>query len=300
MVEWKWQRPGGAGSAGSAPAASRPEGGSKKEGGGKKQRESKPVEDLRGVRLQKARVSSRHNPEFTSVEIYQAYAEGARAYADYGDMMTLTEDLVKACALAVCGSPQVSYQGLALDFAQPFRRATMVELVREAAGGLDLEPSLTAAAAAGGGEAAAGLLAEAKTAAEAALVAHADKEVRSSISKVRAAPSVGHLLNVMFEAVAEAGLQQPTFVLEHPTEISPLAKPHRSKPGVTERFELFIYGAAGRATPPRRVAVDYDFITALEYGMPPTGGLGIGVDRLVMLLTDSASIRDVIPFPHMK
>lgn len=309
-------------------------------------------------------VSSRHNPEFTSVEIYQAYA-------DYSDMMDLTEGLIRSCAQAVRGQLQIEYQGVSIDLSQPFRRATMLELVREGCG-LDLQPALEAAAAAkqgaaagdgngngngdgdgaaaASGAAAADILAEAKAAAEAALQAHPDKSVRKFLAKVREAPSVGHLVNEMFEAVAESGLMQPTFVLEHPVDISPLAKPHRSKPGVTERFELFIYGrelansfseltdpteqrsrleaqvAAHNAAAEKRkqeaaeaaaaaaasgspaatpeddeqaydVAVDYDFVTALEYGMPPTGGLGIGVDRLVMLLTDSPSIRDVIAFP---
>ncbi|GLC46831.1 hypothetical protein PLESTB_001798700 [Pleodorina starrii] len=287
-------------------------------------------------------LSSRHNPEFTSVEIYQAFA-------DYNDMMTLTEELIRACALEVRGSAQVSYQGVPIDFSQPFRRVTMAELVREATG-LDFEEKMAAAreaAAAGGdGGGAAAVLEETRAAAEAAILAHPDKEVRKSLAKVRSAPSLGHLLNELFEAVGEAGCVQPTFVCEHPLEISPLAKPHRTKPGVTERFELFIYGrehanafseltdpvdqrtrfeaqvarhnaafaerqkakleaqAAGQEAPADsedeyEVALDSDFITALEYGMPPTGGLGIGVDRLVMLLTDSPSIRDVIAFPTM-
>ena len=184
----------------------------------------------------------------------------------------------------------------------------------------------------------------AKAAAIPALKAHS-KKAGEGIKGVKAAASVGHVLNEMFEAACESDLIQPTFVLDHPLEISPLAKPHRSKPGVTERFELFIVGrelansfseltdpidqrrrleqqivthaqtsaaqrAAAAATSKEElmaledesyeVEMDEDFVTALEYGMPPTAGMGLGVDRLVMLLTDSPSIRDVIAFPLLK
>eukprot|EP00955_Chlamydomonas_euryale_P035960 350275-Chlamydomonas_euryale.AAC.1 len=269
-----------------------------------------------------------------------------QAYADYNDMMELTEAIIRDCAVASTGSAIVEYQGTSIDFNKPFRRVTMNDLVKEATGvdvlafGSDLDGAKAAAA-----SALASTLADDRSA------------VRAAAAKVGAAPSVGHVLNELFEATAEASLMQPTFVLEHPTEISPLAKPHRSKPGVTERFELFAAGrehansfseltdpveqrrrfeeqharhkadadaaraaAAAEAAAgggdggdtgaaasadddedaPYEVEVDYDFITALEYGMPPTGGLGIGVDRLVMLLTNSPSIRDVIPFPLMK
>ena len=171
------------------------------------------------------------------------------------------------------------------------------------------------------------------------------KESLAGIPNVQKSPTVGHVLNEMFEACVETKLRQPTFVLDHPVEISPLAKPHRSKPGVTERFELFIVGRElansfseltdpvdqrkrlewqiathAKARSEARAAaeaqgkealrafedddypieLDEDFVTALEYGMPPTGGMGLGVDRLVMLLTNSASIRDVIAFPLLK
>ncbi|KAI8474152.1 MAG: hypothetical protein J3K34DRAFT_456975 [Monoraphidium minutum] len=272
-------------------------------------------------------VSSRHNPEFTS------------AYADYNDMMDLTEGVIRACAQAVCGTTEVPYQGLTIDLGSPFRRATMNDLVKDATGGLDLMGAYGADPEG------------ARAAALKALESAPDRDAaRKAAAKIRGASSTGVILNEMFEATAEAALVQPTFVLEHPVEISPLAKPHRAKPGVTERFELFLANAfseltdpleqrsrfeaqltqhhaaveaaaaaaasaaaeaaaAGAPAPvaaaddddaPYEIEVDYDFITALEYGMPPCGGLGIGVDRLVMLLTDSPSIRDVIPFPLMK
>ena len=236
-------------------------------------------------------ISTRHNPEFTSVEVYQAYA-------DYHDMLALTEQLIAAVTAEVCGDTELSYQGVAIDLTPPWRRATMHELVLEATG-LDFESFSDRAAAA-------------------AAMAQAGLEVPA------AADSVGRLLNEAFEQRVEAGLIQPTFVLDYPIEISPLARPHRSRPGLVERFELFIAGretanAFSELIDPvdqrqrleqqqcRRLAgdleaqgVDEDFLQALEVGMPPTGGLGIGIDRLVMLLTDSASIRDVIAFPLLR
>ena len=236
-------------------------------------------------------VSTRHNPEFTSVEVYQAYS-------DYIGMMELTEQMVSAVCQEVCGTTTITYQGTEIDLAPPWRRATMHDLVQEATG-LDFTSFSSREAAA-----------EAMTA--------------QGLHAPELADSVGRLLNEAFEQAVETTLIQPTFVTDYPVEISPLARPHRSKPGLVERFELFIVGrehanAFSELTDPvdqrqrleaqqeRKAAgdleaqgLDEDFVTALEVGMPPTGGLGIGIDRLVMLLTDSPSIRDVIAFPLLK
>jgi len=236
-------------------------------------------------------ISTRHNPEFTSVEVYQAYA-------DYNDMMALTEGMITTVAQEVLGTLQITYQGTPVDLTSPWRRVTMHDLVKEYTG-LDFNLFQT--------------LEEAKAAAK-----------NAGIEGIEDCSSVGKLLNEAFEQKVEENLIQPTFVLDFPVEISPLAKPHRSKPGLVERFELFMVGretansfseltdpidqrqrleaqAARKATGDLEAqGVDEDFLTALEYGMPPTGGLGIGIDRLVMLLTDSASIRDAIAFPLLK
>ncbi|XP_055819071.1 lysine--tRNA ligase, chloroplastic/mitochondrial [Solanum dulcamara] len=266
-------------------------------------------------------ISTRHNPEFTTIEMYEAYS-------DYESMMNMAEEIVTRCALAVNGKLKIDYQGVGICLERPWRRETMHNLVREATGidfksfGDDLEA--------------------AKEHTRKAIDILGDDLDKSSIE---ACSSVGHLLNEVFEMVVEPKLLQPTFVLDYPIEISPLAKPHRRHSGLTERFELFICGremanAFSELTDPldqrRRleeqvrqhnekktasglnkagakeqenkdddddsyeVTLDEDFLTALEYGMPPASGMGLGIDRLVMLLTDSPSIRDVIAFPVLK
>jgi len=241
-------------------------------------------------------ISTRHNPEFTSVEIYQAYA-------DYEDMMELTENIVAGAAKEALGTTTVDYQGTTLNLAPPWRRVAMADLVSEELG-FDMM-------ALPGDDPAS--VEEARNRASAAGVKDLEKFT-----------AVGQVLNECFEQLCESKLIQPTLVLHQPKEVSPLAKPHRSLPGVTERFEAFVYGrelanAFSELTDPvdqrerfnvqaeKRAAgdleacgVDEDFLAALEQGMPPTGGLGIGIDRLIMFLTDASSIRDVIAFPLLK
>jgi lysyl-tRNA synthetase class 2 len=236
-------------------------------------------------------VSSKHNPEFTMIEVYQAYT-------DYYDMMLLTENIITTAAQEVLGTLKINYQGQEVDLTTPWRRVTMYELVQEKTG-VDFQKFKT--------------FEEAKTAVQ-----------KAGIEVPKDCDSLGKLLNEAFEQKVEETLIQPTFVLDYPVEISPLTKPHRSQPGLVERFELFIVGretanSYSELTDPidqrerlegqavKKIAgdleahsVDEDFLAALEYGMPPTGGLGIGIDRLVMLLTNSASIRDVIAFPLLK
>ncbi len=236
-------------------------------------------------------MSTRHNPEFTSVEVYQAYA-------DYITMMDLTESMLASVTEQVCGGTRLTYQGTDVDLTPPWRRATMHELVQDATG-LDFTAFSSRDQAA-------------------AAMAKAGLEVPEK------ADSIGRLLNEAFEQRVETTLIQPTFVTDYPIEISPLARKHRSKPGLVERFELFIVGRETanafselidpvdqrqrlEAQQARKAAgdleaqgLDEDFVQALEVGMPPTGGLGIGIDRLVMLLTDSPSIRDVIAFPLLR
>ena len=231
-----------------------------------------------------------HNPEFTSIELYQAYT-------DFEGMMDLVEDMMKTVAMNVCGTLQIQYQGKEIDLSH-WERMTMVEAVRKYSG-VDFE-------AIGSDE-------------EAIAIA---KEKKVELPEI---PTKGAILAEFFDAFVEENLIQPTFIYDYPVENSPLAKRKPGKPGFTERFEYFInateFGNAfselndpidqkerfekqvaerKQLNPDSRAQVDYDYITALEYGLPPTGGLGFGVDRLVMLLTDSASIRDVLLFPTMK
>ena len=235
-------------------------------------------------------MDTRHNPEFTTIELYQAYT-------DYQGMMDITEDMVIHVCEKVLGSTKVTYQGVEIDFSKGWKRMTMAEAVKEYAGidfmALSPEEALEAVKAKG-------------------LEIEPGKE------------SWGDLMAQCYDEYVEANLMQPTFITDYPVEISPLAKRKPSDPRLTERFECFIYGrelcnAFSELNDPidqkgrfeRQVALraagdeeagmmDEDFINALEYGMPPTGGMGMGIDRLVMFLTDAASIRDVLLFPTMK
>lgn len=233
-----------------------------------------------------------HNPEFTTVEMYQAYS-------DYFDMMNLIEDMYRTIAREVCGTAKITYQGVEIDMESPWERLTMVEAVKRYAG-VDYN--------------------EWKTDEEARAVAKAKGvEVEEGDEATK-----GHVLIAFFDAFVEDKLVQPTIIYDYPVENSPLAKRKPDDPAFTQRFEYFMYCRemgnafselndpidqkerfvkqvlAKRAKGGNDAKVDEDFVTALEYGLPPTGGLGFGVDRLVMLLTDSASIRDVILFPTMK
>lgn len=238
-------------------------------------------------------MSVRHNPEFTMIELYQAFA-------DYNDMMELTENMVAEVCKKVNGTTKVTYQGAEIDFMPPWRRITMVDAVKEYAG-VDYN--------------------EFKSDADAQAVA---KEKNLEFSKPLNTVTKGEVLNALYEEFCEEHMIQPTFIIDYPVEISPLTKKKRGNEMFTERFEGFVFGrelcnAYSELNDPivqrERFAqqekerelgddeaymIDEEFMSALETGMPPTGGLGIGIDRLIMFLTDSTSIRDVILFPTMK
>ena len=234
----------------------------------------------------------RHNPEFTSIEFYEAYA-------DYNDMMDISEEIFSKCAMKVCGSMKITYQGQEIDLTPSWKRISMIDSIKEACG-VDFNEIETDE--------------EAVKLAEERGMEFADETKRTR----------GDVISMFFDEYVEKTLIQPTFVYDYPVEISPLAKRKTTDPRLTERFELFIGGReyanafselndpidqyerfkkqveARDAGDDEAGMMDEDFINALEYGMPPTGGIGIGIDRLVMLLTDSASIRDVLLFPTMK
>ncbi|AGX41206.1 lysine--tRNA ligase [Clostridium saccharobutylicum] len=238
-------------------------------------------------------MSVRHNPEFTSIELYEAYS-------DYNDMMEITENMVAYVCEKINGTTKVTYQGTEIDFKPPWRRITMVDAVKEY-GGVDFN--------------------EIKTNEEAQAIA---KEKHLEFPKPLEKVTKGEVLNALYEEFGEANMIQPTFVMDYPVEISPLTKKKRGNPEFTERFEGFVFGrelcnAYSELNDPivqrqrfeqqanerelgddEAYMMDEQFMSALETGMPPTGGMGMGIDRLIMFLTDSASIRDVILFPTMR
>ena len=238
-------------------------------------------------------MSVRHNPEFTSIELYEAYS-------DYNDMMEITENMVAYACEKINGTTKVTYQGTEIDFMPPWRRITMVDAVKEYSG-VDFN--------------------EIKSAEEAQAIA---KEKHLEFAKPLDKVTKGDVLNALYEEFGEANMIQPTFVMDYPVEISPLTKKKRGNPEFTERFEGFVFGrelcnAYSELNDPivqrqrfdqqanerelgddEAYMLDEQFMSALETGMPPTGGMGMGIDRLIMFLTDSASIRDVILFPTMR
>jgi len=235
-------------------------------------------------------VDATHNPEFTMLESYEAFA-------DYHDIMDMVEEMVAACATVAVGSTEIAYQGRSLDLAPPYRRERMVDLVAAAVGeSIDFDRPIG--------------------------------EMRQLAERhgVAIDPIWGHgkIIDQLFEKLVADDIWEPTYVTDHPKEVSPLARQHRDDPNLTERFELFIAGAEygnafselndpldqrsrfeqqarARAEGDEEAhPIDEDYLLALEYGLPPTGGLGIGVDRLVMLLTDQHHIREVILFPTLR
>jgi len=235
-------------------------------------------------------VDTRHNPEFTLMELYQAYT-------DYHGMMDLTEELFRHVAQEVCGSTTIPYNDVEIDLGKPFARLTMIDAIKEYSG-VDFNTIATTE--------------EAKKVADEKGIQYEERHVR------------GDIINLFFEEFVEEKLIQPTFIMDHPVEVSPLTKRKPDHPEQVERFELFIYGremcnayselndpidqrerfkaqeAALAAGDEEANTTDEDFLNALEIGMPPTGGIGYGIDRLVMLLTNSPAIRDVLLFPTMK
>lgn len=235
-------------------------------------------------------VDTRHNPEFTLMELYQAYT-------DYNGMMELTESMFRYLAEKVCGSTRITYQGTEIDLGKPFCRLTMIDAIREKTG-IDFDQVKT--------------LEEARKLADEHHIVYEPHHKR------------GDIINLFFEENCEESLIQPTFIMDHPVEISPLTKKSPKDPSKVERFELYIYGremcnayselndpidqrerfaeqdALAAAGDEEANHTDEDFLNAMEIGMPPTGGIGYGIDRLVMLLTDSPAIRDVLLFPTMK
>ncbi|HCJ58568.1 lysine--tRNA ligase [Lutispora sp.] len=240
-------------------------------------------------------ISVRHNPEFTMIELYQAYA-------DYNDMMEHCEQCIAYCAQEVLGTTKITYQGTEIDLTPPWNRITMIDAVKKYSG-VDFREVK-------GDEAAR----------EMAKKLNIEDELKKDLKYC----TWGDILNAAFEAYVEEHLIQPTFVIDYPVEISPLTKAKKDDPTITERFEAFIFGreianAYSELNDPivqkerflqqlkdreygddEAYAMDEDFVNSLEVGMPPTGGMGIGIDRIIMFLTDSYSIRDVILFPTMK
>jgi lysyl-tRNA synthetase class 2 len=236
-------------------------------------------------------ISPRHNPEFTMLEFYEAYQ-------DYHYLMDLTETLLRECAQQILGTTALPYQGQTIDLGKPFDRLTMAEAIARYNPRYPLQ--------------------------ELAKLEYLKAALAPFAVEVFASDGLGLLQLKLFEATTEDKLVQPTFIVAHPTDVSPLARANDANPAVTDRFELFISGrelangfselndpedqaarfasqaAAKEAGDEEAMYYDADYIRALEHGLPPTAGEGIGIDRLVMLFTDSASIRDVILFPQLK